>query len=208
MKKIISYYYIFLEIILFLFFCLEDESIFISGILYHFGMIIFVGVSIFITIKFNDILKFKRTFYITLIIYFLVLNNIYLFLLLIFLFFAILLLNYKNKIICYTFAFISTVVCLVLPITIIFILSKCINVNISYNPIRNMAYDEYYYECGKYDIFYYSAGATDSFHFAVMKKHNYVKIGNLLGIISDKQVGDTIEEYNNIKKENICKKKH
>ena len=208
MKKIVSYYYIFLEIILFLFFYLEDESIFISGILYHFGMIVFVGVSIFITIKFNDILKFKRTFYITLIIYFLVLNNIYLFLLLIFLFFAILLLNYKNKIICYTFAFISIMACLVLPITIIFILSKCINVNISYNPIRNMAYDKYYYECGKYDIFYYSAGATDSFHFAVMKKHNYVKIGNLLKITSDKQVGDTIEEYNNIKKKNICKKKH
>ena len=170
------------------------------------AMILFVGLSSFIAIKFNNILKFKKTFYITLFIYFIVLNNIYMFLLSIFLFFGIMILNHKNKFICYVFSGISLLACVFLPITIMLILTKINSLGVNGASIRKEIYKQEYYECGKYEIFYYSGGATDRFHYAVMEKHKYIEIKNLLEIGYDKQVGDTLEEYNAMKESGKCNK--
>lgn len=206
MKKLISYYYVFLEIILFIFLSLEVDSFYFKGILYHAIMISFIFLSLFIIIKYNKILKFKKTFYASLIFYFVLISNIYLFILLILIFFAILILNYENKFICYYFAGVSVLSCLVLPITIFFILLKFSSIGFNGNNVRNYMYEDTYYNCGKYEIFYYSGGAMDSMHFAVLERHQYIKIGNILEVGYDKQVGDTKEDYNNIKQNNKCRK--
>ena len=206
MKKLIGYYYVFLEIILFIFLCFEINSFYFKGILYHFIMISFIFLSLFIIIKYNKTVKFKKIFYGSLIFYLVLIYNTYLFILLILIFFTILILNYKNKFICYYFVGVSFVSYLFLPIIIFFVMFKFSSIGFNGNNIRNYMYEDTYYRCGIYEIFYYSSGAMDSMHFAVLEKHQYIKIGNILEVGYDKQVGDTKEDYNNIKQNNKCRK--
>ncbi len=107
MKRLISYYYVLLELILFIFLCFELDSFYFKGILYHIIMLSFIFLSLFIIIKYNKTLKFKKLFYASSILYFALINNAYLFILLLLTFFIILVLNYKNKFICYYFSAVS-----------------------------------------------------------------------------------------------------
>lgn len=201
-NKIISYYYVLLEIILFSFLILEQYSFYFKGVLYHVFMVLFVLLNILLIVKYNDVLKFKKPFYISLIVYLIFLNNIYLFILIVILFFLILFLNTDVKFIYYTFLVTSLFACFLFPITFLRVLS----VGIQGNSIRDDIYEDYHYDCGKYEIFYYSAGAMDGMHYAVVKKHVYVKIDNIIEIGYDKQISDSLKEYNKVYQNNKCKK--
>ena len=206
LKKIINYYYVFLELFILFLFCLEDEQYYFEGFLYHFIMIIILLLTFFITYKLNNTLKFKKIFYILLPINAIIINNPYLYIMLIILFFEILVLNYKSKFICITFAIILLLCSIFFPIVILLSLMKIDMMNGSGNRLRSMAYDKEHYKCGKYEIFWYSGGATDHMHYDVLETNTVVKIGNILNIGYDNQVGDTLEDYNKIFNEKKCKK--
>ena len=206
MKRLFKYYYIFLELVLFAFLYMENNDYYFKGILYHLSMILLILVSIFIVCKFNNTLKFKNIFYLTISFYELFLNNIYLSILLIILFFMIFILNYKNVIFKITFGFVIGVCIICFPITLLLCFFKMDSINGDGSRLRNMIYSDYHYKCGKYEIFWYSGGAMDSFHYAVIEPNSVIKIGDLIDIGYDKQIGDTLEEYNKMLYNNNCKK--
>lgn len=206
LKKIINYYYVFLELFILFMLCLEKNQFYFKGFLYHFIMIIVLLLTFFITYKISNTMKFKKIFYILLPIDALVISNPYIYILLIILIVEILVLNYRSKFICIVFGIVALICTLFFPIVVLLSIMRMYLISGDGNRLRSMAYDEEHYKCGEYEIFSYSGGAMDHMHYAVIKPNNVIKIGNALNIGYDDQVGDTLEDYNKIFNDKKCKK--
>lgn len=186
--------------------CLEKNQFYFKGFLYHLFMIMVLLLSLFITYKFNNTMKFKKTFYILLPIDALVISNPYLYILLIISIIEMLVLNYKSKFICIVFGMVALICILFFPIVVLLSFMRMELISEDGNRLRSMAYDEEHYKCGKYEIFSYSGGAMDHMHYAVIEPNIVIKIGNALDIGYDNQVGYTLEDYNKILHDKKCKK--
>lgn len=204
MKKIINYYFVFLLLFLLLFFYLESNQYYFKGILYHFIMITIIVFSFCVINKYNESLKFKKIFYLFIPVCALIIDNPYLYIMLIILFFEILAFNYRQKFISIIFGIVSLICVLFSPLVILLTLTRIDMINGEGNRLRSMAYDEEHYKCGEYEIFWYSGGAMDHMHYAVLKTKSVIKVGNIIDIGYDKQIGYTLEEYNKILSAKQC----
>lgn len=197
--SIITKYYLLIIFIYFLTFSVFVKGLVVDGILYYIFMILLNIFNAYFIIKKNKYLKFKSGLYIFFLLNIIFCKNIFYVILLLSTFVLLTVLNFKdNKVIKVLSVICSTTIILYIQVILFVILLTVFNGNEIYK-------DSHYYCNNNYEIYYYSGGAMDSFHYSVVKRYKIIEFNNIIKIVYNKNIGNSLDEYNNVLENMECR---
>lgn len=195
----ITKYYLLIVYIFFLTFNLFLTKLVVDGIAYYIFMILLNIFNVYFIIKKNKYLKLKNSLYILLLLSIIYCKNIFYVILLLNTIIFLTVLNFKdNKVIKVLSIICSTTIILYIQGILFVILLTVFNGNEIYE-------DTHYYCNNNYEIYYYSGGAMDSFHYSVVKRYKIIEFNNIIKIVYNKNIGNSLEEYNKVLENMECK---
>lgn len=170
-----------------------------DGLLYYIFMILLNVFNVYFIIKKNKYFKFKNGLYIFLLLSVIFCKNIFHVILVLNTFILLAALNFKDNIVIQILSIISsTIIVLNIPIVLFVIFLTVLNTNEIYE-------DTHYYCNNNYEIYSYSAGAMDSFHYSIVKRYKIVEFNNIIKIVYNKNIGNSLKEYNKVLENMECK---
>lgn len=195
----ITKYYLLIVYIFFLTFNLFLTELVVDGILYYIFMILLNILNVYFIIKKNKYLKHKNSLYIFLLLSIIFCKNIFYVILLLNTIILLTILNFKDNRVIQTLSLIcSTIIILNIQIVLFVIFLIVLNGNEIYE-------DTHYYCNSNYEIYYYSGGAMDSFHYSVVKRYKIIEFNNIIKIVYNKNIGNSLDEYNKVLENMECK---
>lgn len=197
--SIITKYYLLIIFIYFLTFNVFLKGLVVDGIIYYIFMILLNVFNAYFIIKKNKYLRFKNGLYILILLNIIFCKNIFYVILLLSTLILLTVLNFKNNKVIKTLSIIcSATIILNIHIILFVILLTVFNGDGIYE-------DTHYYCDNNYEIYSYSAGAMDSFHYSVVKRYKIIEFNNIIKIVYNKNIGNSLNEYNKVLENMECK---
>ncbi len=195
----IKKYYLLIVYIFFLTFNLFLTELVVDGIVYYIFMILLNIFNVYFIIKKNKYLKLKNSLYVLLLLSIIYCKNIFYVILLLNTIIFLTALNFKENIVIKVISLICSIAIILNIELVLFILFL---ITFNNNPIYE---DTHYYCNNNYEIYYYSGGALDSFHYSVVKRYKIIEFNNIIKIVYNKNIGNSLDEYNKVLENMECK---